>query len=236
VSSDRPRPRRPLWQRAVMTTGILVATFVAVGGVLHMPFARGLLMKAGGCPMGAEASPQEIDKAHQGALAKQRGRDMAPARPAFGFALDTTTRAEVIAWAQQARVACQRDRGGILRCNAVPASAVGAPDVEGPMTTLSFGFNAQDRLVDVSSMRMHLTPAAGLASVTDIMANLTRQLGAPHNHLGAFDLEHLSEKSLGGLSNVAYRFHDYAVDVVAMSFDTDGLVLREHYASIADGS
>jgi hypothetical protein len=230
------KPRRPLWKRALTITGILVGTFVAVGGVLHLPFARGLLMKAGGCPMAVEASAQELDKAHMGSLARERGADMAPARPAFGFALDTTTRSEVLAWAEQARVACQRDRGAIVRCNAVPASAVGAPDVQGPITSLSFGFNAQDKLVDVSSMRMHMTPAAGLASVTDITGNLSKQLGEPHKHLGAFDLEHLSQKSVAGLSNIAYRFHDYAVDIVAMSFDSDGLVLREHYASIADGS
>jgi hypothetical protein len=186
--------------------------------------------------MAVEPSAQEIDKAHQGALAKERGTETAPARPAFGFALDKTTRSEILAWAEQARVACQRDRGALIRCNAVPASAVGAPDVQGPITSLSFAFNAQDKLVDVSSMRMHMTPSAGLAAVTDITGSLTRQLGEPHKHLGAFDLEHLSQKSVAGLSNIAYRFRDYAVDIVTMSFDSDGLVLREHYASIADGS
>jgi hypothetical protein len=236
VSSSTGPARRPLWKRAVTITGILVATFVAVGGILHLPFARGLLMKAGGCPMVAEPSPEVMDKAHQGALAKERGTEMAPARPAFGFALEKTTRTDVLAWAERARVHCQRERAGILGCSAVPASAVGAPEVQGPITTLSFGFNAQEQLVDVSSMRMHLSPRAGLAAVTDITTSLNKQLGAPHKHLGEFDLEHLSQKSVAGLSNITYRFHDYAVDIVTMTFDSDGLVLREHYASIADGS
>ena len=235
-SSLTATPRRPYWQRAVRMAAILVGTFVAVGGVLHMPFARGLLMRAGGCPMAVEPSAQVVDTAHQGALAKQRGTEMAPSRPALGFELDKTTRDAVMAWAQDNKLTCQLDRGRVVRCNDVKASAVGVSDVQGRISILSFAFNAQDRLVDVSSMRVHMTPRAGLAALTDITTGLTRQLGAPHTQLGQFDLEHLSQKSIAGLSNVGYRFHDYAVDVVAMSFDSDGLVVREHYASIADGS
>jgi hypothetical protein len=233
--SSEHGPRRML-KRALVTGVIFVGSGVALVGVLHMPFARGLLMQAGGCPMATAASPEQIDQAHQAALAKVRGTERAPARPAFGFALEKTTRDDVTTWASHQNLSCETDRGKVLRCNAVPAAAVGVPAVQGPITTLSFAFNAKDILVDVSSMRMHLRPEAGLAAVTDIADGLAKQLGPPHTHLGAFDVEHLSQKSVAGLSNIAYRFHDYVVDVVTMSFETDGLVLREHYASIADGS
>jgi hypothetical protein len=235
-STAAPSKRRPLWQRAAALGVVLTGTLVAGVGVLHMPFAKKFLMKAGGCPFAVEATPEQRDRAHQAALRSSRGTEAAPAKPALGFHLDATTRADVVAWASDHHLACQKDRGDVLRCNDVPAAAMGVPAAEGPATILSFSFDARSVLVDISSMRMHLRPDAALAAVTAMTGNLAEQVGAPHSHVGAFDLEHLSRKGVLGLSNIGYRFRDYAVDVVTMSFDTDGLVLREHYASIADGS
>jgi hypothetical protein len=235
-STVTPKKRRPLWQRAAALGAVVTGTLVGGVGVLHMPFAKSFLMKAGGCPFAVAATPEQRDQAHQAALRATRGTESAPAKPALGFKLDATTRGDVLAWAAEHNLSCAKDRGDVLRCNNVPAAAMGVPAVEGPATILSFSFDAKSVLVDISSMRMHLRPDAGLAAVTAITDNLAEQVGPAHSHVGAFDLEHLSQKSVLGLSNIGYRFRDYAVDVVTMSFETDGLVLREHYASIADGS
>jgi hypothetical protein len=118
----------------------------------------------------------------------------------------------------------------------VSTSLLGVPDVEGPVRILSFAFNAQDVLVDVSSMRMNLSTGGALAAASDIAKSLAEGFGDPHGRVGAFDDAHLSQSGVASLSSIAYRFQDYAVDVILMRMDTDGLVLREHYASIADGS
>ncbi len=228
--------RVQLLKNAARITAIVVGSVVAAGGILHMPFARGLLMKAGGCPMAMEASPKEVDRQHQAALARDRGTESAPARPALGFDLDKMTRADVIRWAAQQSLSCQKDRGRVLRCNDVAPGAVGATPAEGRLSILSFAFNADDKLVDVSSMRTHLGTTAGVAAAQGIADDLAARLGGPHKQVGAFDRAHLSRKNVAGLSSITYRFRDYTADVTTMSFDTDGLVVREHYASIADGS
>ena len=151
VHSEKPKPipqRRPFWKRALTGAGATLGSLVLLGGVLHMPFARGLLMRIGGCPMASEVSPAELDRVHQGALAQDRGEALAPAKPAFGFDLGKTTRADVIAWAAREGARCQKDRGNEIRCDRVPASAVGTA-AEGTLASLSFGFNAQGRVVDM---------------------------------------------------------------------------------------
>jgi len=224
------------WKRVATIAAVLSVAVVGVGGVLHLPFARGLLRRAGGCPIGIEASPQQFDKAHQAALASQRGSTMAPARPALGFTLEQTTRAEVQAWADRGKVSCTTGRQKILSCESIAPSLLGVSEVEGPVTTMSFAFDARDRLVDISAIRMQMSPAAALAASNQIAGDLAKQLGATHTQSAPFDANQMSKKGIASLASITYRFRDFAVDVVFMQFEHDGLVLREHYASIADGS
>jgi len=186
--------------------------------------------------MGPPATPEQMDKAHQAALSTQRGTEVAPSRPALGFKLDQTTHADIDAWADRAGIACKLERQTVLICKSVAPSLLGVPDVEGPVDTLSFAFDAKERLVDITAMRIHLSPEAAVATTAAITSSLEKQLGAPHTRIGAFDTEHLSQKGVAALSSVAYRFNDYAVDVMSNQFQRDGLILREHYASIANGS
>ncbi len=114
-----PRTSRGRWSTRAMLA-LLVAT---VGiGLLHTSWGRPLLMRLGGCPA-ARVSPAEVDRLrlsgfHAVALP---GSLRAPARPALGFALEQTTRADVREWAARAGVACEaRERGLLsLRCRRV---------------------------------------------------------------------------------------------------------------------
>src|SRR5262245_34608618 len=92
-------------------------------GLLHLPAARPLLMRLGACPVRATA--QQTERARRGAMDKLRGAHPAPARPALGFALDTTTLADVQAWGRGHRVRCVASmQDTLVKCDSVPAAAV----------------------------------------------------------------------------------------------------------------
>jgi hypothetical protein len=205
--------------------GALAAVIGAVG-VLHMPFAHTLLMRAGGCPVG-RASLAEIEPARNAAILAARGTSPAPARPALGFELDRTTRANVVAWAERFHVSCDNAREGLVRCKDVPASALGLPDRDGPVGELHLGFDTRGNLVDVSTMRTHLA----IGRVRDIASKLDTEVGGPDQQSGDFDPTALAASGAASLSSARYRYRDYFADVIAMRFATDGLVLREHFAS-----
>jgi hypothetical protein len=81
----------------------------------------------------------------------------APARPALGFQLDTTTLADVHAWASQAHVDCSDIREGVVKCTEVSPSALSRAS-EGRIDELVFAFNPQSHLVNVTALRSHLKP------------------------------------------------------------------------------
>jgi hypothetical protein len=218
------RAQRKLWVGAI---GALTTT-VGLVGVLHMPCARGLLMRIGGCPVG-RASLAEMEPARRAAINGERGVAIAPSRPALGFNLDKTTRAETRAWAKRSHISCDEVREGLVGCKNVPASALGLPEADGPVSELNFGFNTKGVLVDVSTMRMHVDPRP----VQDIEARLEAQVGEPQQRSGSFDGANLTQEN-PDISTVRYRYRDYFAEVIAMRFQADGLVLREHYMSAND--
>jgi hypothetical protein len=215
-------------KKILVAAGALAAAVASVG-VLHMPFARGLLMRAGGCPFG-NARLAEIEPARRAAIARDRGDRAAPARPALGFDLDRTTRDDARAWANREHVACDEAREGLVVCKEVPPSALGLPEVDGP-AELHLGFDTHARLVDVSTMRMNV---AGTEGVRDIARRLEANVGPPQQASGGFDDAHLGRQGAYSLSSARYRYRDYFAEVIAMRFPTDGLVLREHYMSATD--
>ena len=217
-------------RRVLAITAASLAGVVATVGALHMPFARGFLMSIGGCPVG-HAKLAELEPARRAAIAAERGTEAAPARPALGFALDRTTLAETRAWADRTHVACDDVREGLLRCKGVPSAALGLSDSDGPVSELYFGFDTRGRLVDVSTMRMHL-PSSNVAR--DVQGKLVSEVGAPHQTSGSFDDVHLSREGAQSLASLRYRYKDYFAEVIAMRFAGDGLVLREHYMSAND--
>ncbi len=201
------------------------AAVVGVGGVLHLPFARGVLMKAGGCPVG-NASLAAMEPARRELIRANRGADPAPARPALGFNLDVTRRDEVLAWASGAGVACHEEREGLTFCDNVPARALGIPEADGPVSEVHFGFGPRGVLVDVATMRNNATARPAI----DIRARLAKEVGAPKEEHGGFDEETLARP----VSTVTYRYNDYMAELIAMRLPSQGLVVREHYMSARD--
>lgn len=212
-----------------------VALAATVVGVLHLPFARAMLARVGGCPvMGARMTAQEMERARHIALATERGERAAPHRPALGFALDATTLADVRAWARGERADCRDPHPGLVVCVHVPPGAVGGDAAEGAIDELVLGFDTQGRLVNETTLRAHLSPGAASRAATTIVASLEAQLGLPAKSAGGFDPAHLRGSPSSSISTVSYRYTDYVADIVTMSLPDSGSLIREHYMSAND--
>lgn len=220
---------RPVVRRLRRWLVVAAATLgvVTLGvGLLHMPWARPLLARIGGCPA-SRATPQQVEAEQRRAWLSLRGAGSAPARPALGFALGRTTLAEVKAWAEARGLRCDASRGGaLLRCAGVPAAALPSP-ARGVYEDLAFGFRLRDeRLVNVTALRSGLAAEEASAQLRDAAARLERALGAPTRQAAG--------ESAAAPSFVLYRYADYLADVTAMQLPSRGHAVREHYMSALD--
>jgi hypothetical protein len=217
----------------VKRTAIALAVSVGAIGALHLPVARGLLARVGGCPVAtAKMTPVEMENARHIAAASERGTAQAPSRPALAFMLDVTTAAQVQAWADAHRVTCDAVHPGLLKCTDVPAGAVGAaaPAID----ELALGFDVSGRLVNLTTMRQHLSPAAAATAASSIATSLRAELGKSTSASGEFDAAHLAQRGALSTATVGYRFADYVADVSAMNLGPSGTSVREHYMSARD--
>jgi hypothetical protein len=226
----RSRARHPI---AVAAAAAIVAT--ALIGVAHAPFARSLLMSLGGCPMaGARMTPALAERARRMALSADRVAVSAPARPALGFALDSTTLSQVRVWADREHVECDAPRSGLMKCAGVEPQVLGLPAAYGRVDELTLEFDPRDRLVNMTTFRTHLTPAAASAQARAIVAALADRLGPAERSAGDFEKASLGGPPARSISTVRYRYDDYVADVTAMNAPSSGPSIREHYMSARD--
>jgi hypothetical protein len=222
-------------RRLLVAAGALTFATAAVG-VLHTPFARPLLMRLGGCPMAgaAQMTSVEMEHARHLALAGERPAESAPARPAVGFTLDTTTLADVHAWAARTHADCDDPHAGLVKCTHVAAAALGLDPLEGAVDELALAFDVQGHLVNETTYRSHLAPAVASRTAQGIVASLATKLGPAGTHAGSFAAADLSRPTAESISTVSYRFADYVADVSSMSIGSSGSIVREHYMSARD--
>jgi hypothetical protein len=211
-------------RKAVAAVAAVFSICTAGVGLAHMRWARPLLQRLGGCPLG-RATPLQVEAAQRQAWHALKGAGRAPARPAMGFVLDRTTLPQLRAWADVRGLACEVQRGGaLLRCSHVPAAALTSGGA-GVYDDLSFGFRLADqRLVNVTALRTGLAAVETAARLRDIAGVLERELGAPTRQA----------MIAGGPSFVQYRYADYLAGVTAMELPSRGHAVREHYMSGLD--
>jgi len=222
-------------KKAAVTLGITAALVTGFIGVLHAPFARSLLMKMGGCPVG-KASAAELEDARMQAVRKTRGASPAPARPALGFALDASQPEDVLAWAEKRHVTCKEKREGmLLTCKDVPANVLGdRPEETGTIDEVSFAFRPRDRrLVNVTTMSFRLSGDEAARRMNASVVRVKPALGAPTTTSGDASGAHLSQGSFVTAAT-SWSYADYEVQISATSFDKRGVALREQYLSAAD--
>jgi hypothetical protein len=218
---------RKRWLTIAGVTAPLLA--VAVG--LHTPAGRALL-GASACPWGGSAPSaerlEELRVKSAGTL-KGNATTRATARPAFGFVLDQSTRADVTAWATRASATCTEEVGGAaLRCelaekNITEESGVAVRDA-------FFRFDPRGVVVGIDLMRDGTDGNKAAAVLTTISDRISRAAGPPSTVQGTADSAHLG----GYLDRAAteFRFADYAADVSATNLGERGVVIREQYRSI----
>jgi len=213
---------------AMLLTGLV--------GVLHMPFAANILRAISpgwACPIRA-GSPEQIDRATAMGAANIRAHASAaaPVRPALGFALDTTTRGDIRAWAAKNGVTCTAIGGNdnLQKCTDVPAAAVGEPASFGPLEEITFEVRATGELANVQTTRRGLTADAAAATSGSIASNMRAMLGEPSQTGGEPTTAHLSHGVLATYVAV-HQFTDYRATVSATNLASTGFMVREEYLS-----
>jgi hypothetical protein len=214
-------------------TGALLTGLI---GVLHLPAAAPLLRRispAFACPL-RKGTPDQIDRGHALGVAAIRASatSAAPARPALGFALDRTRRADIEAWASRHGVSCAAIGGNdnLQKCVDVPASAVGQAAELGPLEEVCFEFKASGELVNVQAMRRHLGAADAARVVGSRERTVAATVGAPTLSAGEATAANLGRSALA--SYVAeHTFIDYRATVSATNLAHTGVMVREEYLS-----
>jgi len=229
------RPRRWL-RRSMIAAGALLG-LTGLIGVLHMPFAGPLLrtiMPGGICPI-MRGTPAQIDRAHALGATAIRGSatTAAPDRPALGFALDKSTKVDLDAWARGHDVSCRSIAGNenLQRCTDVPASAVGEPAALGALEEATFEFKSSGQLVNVQTMRRHLSGAQAALAAEELEHTAAAALGAPSTLAGAPTVAHLSSTLLATYV-AAHVFTDYRATISATNLSPTGVMVREEYLSV----
>lgn len=235
MKAKAPKAKRKT-TKAIVMLGVTALGLVGIVGALHAPFARSLLMKMGGCPLG-KASAAEVEQGRMQAVRNTRGATQAPARPALGFTLDASTPEDVHVWAKANLVTCNDKREGMLiTCKDVAASVLmdrkGEPGV---VDEVSFAFRPRDRkLVNVTVVSFALPAEEGARRMQAATERLAKQehLGAPTHAAGEATAQRLSQ---GGFmtATAEYTYADYMAEVTATSF-TRGVTVREHFLSATE--
>lgn len=215
--------RKRWWLAAIVVVPVLGA-----GVLAHTRAGRALFGEK--CPWeGAPPSAERLESFRVKSAAGLKGTTRAPARPAFGFVLDASTKADVTAWGTRVGATCREEiAGAALRCETGDKPV--ATEGEIPVRDAFFRFDPRGVLVGVDLMRDGTDGEKAAAVLTTITAQIARAAGPPSTVQGTASSAHLA-----GYMNRAgseFRFADYAADVSATNLGDRGVVVREQYRSI----
>jgi hypothetical protein len=221
--------RRFVRRTAVVGVATLTAGTLAIAA-LHHPSARPLLVHLGWACPAQQVGAAEVQAARDYGLERLRGEAPAPERPALGFELERSGEPAVLRWVERHRLRCTSRTRGLrsLECEDVPAAALGVPDSEGRVDSLTIAFDAEGRVVAVDALRRKLEARAAAESLRAAPTRLAQRLGPPTETLGAGDAADLG----GGpfrTAFVRYRFRDYVATVAAVHLPDGGIAVREQY-------
>ncbi len=233
--------------RAVRVTAASVvgtaAVLTAVIGFAHTKPGRpllawlghhtGLFARAAGCPLGYDrAATPEQREAYRARFARlHSGAAPAAARPALGFALDRTTRADVMAWAGTHGLACAAGKGAAdLSCESVPDALVPDAFRGAGAQSVWFTFGTGDRLVAVIAVAQTDAPGPVQAAFTSVTRDLAEEAGPPARVEGT--PESLPAGTLYQ-ATAEYRFRNYYAVTRATNLG-HGYALTEEYRSLPD--
>lgn len=236
ATKERRRIRRIAVRSAQGIAAFLLLATVVIG-FAHTRTGRPLLrylsflgFKKGSCPFGYDRPVTAASRAaaHRHFSAVHRGAVAAKARPALGFRLDATTRADVLAWAKSHGVHCAPRRPIDLACQAVPADALpGGGDLA--MRDLWFTFE-KDHLISIIAVRKSTSAGAVASAFNRIENNVTDRAGVPTQRRGEPDAAWLASGLLHQAS-IEYRFNNYYALARATNMG-DGVLLTAEFDSL----
>jgi len=232
-------------------SGIALGTaFTAVVGFAHTEPGRPLLAlmgramgrqasaNAGGkCPFGydVKASPVQKEAARRQFAASHAGADRAQGRPALGFVLDKTTRADVTSWARAHDIKCVVPKtGSDLDCSDIPAEALPDHETGIGLHSLWFTFGTGDTLTSAIGVRRDASVEMISSTFKRVTDDVSREAGAPAKTEGDPSPATLSSGALYQAS-AEYRFRNYFALARATNMGrVQGFVITEEYRSLPD--
>ena len=228
------QPKTPSLVRTLVRIGLALGgaavLFTGLVGLLHLPGAKPLLLTLlGRCPVGFDVDMPvaERDAARATVVDTVRGDATALSRPALGFTLDATSRADVTAWAGTHQVLCT-PADTQIRCQSAPAAALGTA---WPADHVTFSFDAHDRLVAVQA-GSDLTAQEAVDRHQAAAATALAASGPGATGRGEPTADWLAGGPLRMLNTEA-RYTDYRVRISATNMGSGRITFRELYQSLA---
>lgn len=239
------RRLRPWKVVKIATSSLVAAALVSTGiiGFAHTKSGRPVLAwmgkhgimpgAKGGCPLGydKQATPEQKEIARRNFAVLHGAEGAAAARPALGFVLDQTTRADVNAWATKNGVTCAAGgKQADLVCSEVPVGALPAPVGAVGMHGIWFNFGPNDALVSVISFRRDKSVDAISSTLHAVEDEVTREAG-PAAKIGGDGSPTELETGMLAQSFAEYRFKNYYAVARATNMGAD-YVLTEEYRAL----
>lgn len=233
VPARASRPRSVLLRIALVLLAA-VALFVGVVGWFHTAAGRVVYARVFGaeCPVG-RASARDVERGRLEVARIARGTSVAASRPALGFELDRTTRAEIDAWASRNQATCrERRERTLVLCTNVRAEALGRSGFL--YDEVTFGFAPTTlRLVNLTAVRYRLAHSDAVRFVRELEDGMQRAVGAPSRRGGELSTDFLSATQYATSASY-YAFSNYLADLTATNIVGEGVIVREHYMSAVD--
>jgi hypothetical protein len=230
----RARARRALGFSAALT-----CVLIGLIGFAHTPAGRPILRALGrvasgaGCPLGYDKAqgPAERERARASFARGHRGSVEAPLRPALGFALDRSTRAEVTAFMAGAGVACRESTGmADLVCGKVPSRALPSEFRNVERRELWFNFGDQGRLIALTAISRDHAAEPISTAFGQVIADVARKSGPAARLSGDASARALASGALQQAS-AEFRFANYYALTRVTNMGKDFL-LTEEYRSL----
>jgi hypothetical protein len=228
-------------RRTLVVSTLGLIALLGFVGFLHRPAGRPLLRAlahatGGSCPLGYDHAPTmaEREAGRRRFAARHAGVLRALQRPALGFVLGRTTRADVLAWAAQHGLRCAAGRLGVrqadVECRDVPGAALPSPSSGVALSSLWLTFGAGDRLVAVVDVRRDADPE----SITDAFHATEHALTSEAGPIANAEGDPTPDALTGLLesASVEYRFSDYYALARAANMGGSGYVLTEEFRAL----
>lgn len=213
--------------RLMLKVSAVVVGLVALIGALHMPFARSMLARVGGCPFptsGRTLGPAAAEALRLSTLQQTRGNELITTRDAAGFLLAQDTRADVKRWASTHGVTCREDRHGAgVRCDDVAGPMLRSPRAADETLRVLLAFDLQDRLVGVQLQSVAKSSSEARARV----AQAERMIASAGGD-GLSDVARL-ERPLGQ-SKAQLRAANYSAELVITHMGREFAIYESYQA------